>query len=83
MLARWWAGRGDDAILLARIQAELALANGAARRPWRRSAASKPWPAPLETDLLLLEAQADFMSVVPSTASTHSSSAAVLGRGRT
>jgi outer membrane PBP1 activator LpoA protein len=54
---------GDDAILLARIQAELALANS--NGPAALAALGsipKPWPAPLETELLLLEAQADFMS---------------------
>jgi outer membrane PBP1 activator LpoA protein len=54
---------GDDAILLARIQAELALANG--NGPAALAALGsipKPWPAALETELLLLEAQADFMS---------------------
>jgi uncharacterized protein len=54
---------GDDAILLARIQAELALAGGngeAALAALGRI--PKPWPAPLETELLLLEAQADFLS---------------------
>ena len=54
---------GDDAILLARIQAELALANGnGAADLAALGSIPKPWPAPLETELLLLEAQADFMS---------------------
>jgi outer membrane PBP1 activator LpoA protein len=54
---------GDDAVLLARIQAELALAsgNGAAALA-ALGGIPKPWPAPLETELLLLEARADFMS---------------------
>ena len=54
---------GDDAILLARIQAELALANGnGAAALAALGSIPKPWPAPLETELLLLEAQADFLS---------------------
>ncbi len=54
---------GDDAILLARIQAELALANGnGAAALAALGGIPKPWPAPLETELLLLEAQADFLS---------------------
>ena len=54
---------GDDAILLARLQAEVALAegNGAAALA-ALGRIPKPWPAPLETELLLLEAQADFLS---------------------
>jgi hypothetical protein len=54
---------GDDAILMARIQAELALANGnGAAALAALGGIPKPWPAPLETELLLLEAQADFLS---------------------
>jgi len=54
---------GDDAILLARLQAEVALSegNGAAALA-ALGRIPKPWPAPLETELLLLEAQADFLS---------------------
>jgi outer membrane PBP1 activator LpoA protein len=54
---------GDDAVLLARIQAELALASGnGATALAALDGIPKPWPAPLETELLLLQAQADFMS---------------------
>jgi len=54
---------GDDAVLLARIKAELALASGdGAAALAALGGIPKPWPAPLETELLLLEAQASFMS---------------------
>jgi len=61
MLGRVDDVRGDDAVLLARVQAELALAQGRpdaaldalARLP-------EPWPAPLASELLSLRAQAEF-----------------------
>jgi len=52
---------GDDAVLLARVQAELALAQ---RRPEAAIDALRrvpePWPAPLAAELLGLRAQAEF-----------------------
>ena len=52
---------GDDAVLLARVQAELALAR---RRPEAALDAlekvPEPWPAPLAAELLGLRAQAEF-----------------------
>jgi outer membrane PBP1 activator LpoA protein len=54
---------GDDAILLARIKAEMALAGGDGEAALAAlSGIPKPWPAPLETELLLLEAQAAFLA---------------------
>jgi hypothetical protein len=54
---------GDDAVLLGRIQAEIALSkgNGAAALA-AIDTIPKPWPAPLESELLLLQAQAYFLS---------------------
>lgn len=53
--------RGDEAILLARTQAELALARG---RPADAIAAlatvPEPWPTPLAVELLALRARAEF-----------------------
>jgi hypothetical protein len=61
MLGRVDAARGDDAVLLARVQAELALAQG---RPAVALDAlgrlPEPWPAPLAAELLGLRAQAQF-----------------------
>lgn len=55
--------RGDDAVLLARVEAELALAQG---RPQAAldavSRVPEPWPAPLAAELLRLRAQAEFDS---------------------
>jgi len=53
---------GDDAVLLARIQAELALAKGDGNAALvALSAAPGPWPAPLATEMLLLQARAYFL----------------------
>ena len=53
--------RGDDAVLYGRIQAEMALARGdGAAALVALDGIPKPWPAPLATELLLLQAQADF-----------------------
>ncbi len=53
--------RGDDAVLYRRIQAEIALARGdGAAALAALGAIPKPWPAPLASELLLLQAQADF-----------------------
>lgn len=53
--------RGDDAVLLARVQAELALARN---QPQAAIAAlgrlQQPWPAPVAVELLGLRAQAEF-----------------------
>jgi outer membrane PBP1 activator LpoA protein len=53
--------RGDDAVLLARVAAEVALARG---RPEAALTAlarlPEPWPAPLAAELLGLRAQAEF-----------------------
>ena len=61
MLERVGPVRGDDAVLLARVQAELALAQD---RPETALAAlarlPEPWPAPLAAELLRLRAQAEF-----------------------
>jgi len=61
MLGRVDAVRGDDAVLLARVQAELALAQD---RPEVALEAldrlPEPWPAPLAAELLRLRAQAQF-----------------------
>ena len=61
MLARVGPVSGDDAVLLARVQAELALAQG---RPEDAIDAlnrlPEPWPAPLAAELLRLRAQAEF-----------------------
>ena len=52
---------GDDAVLLARIQAELALAKGDGNAALVALATvPEPWPAPLATELLLLRARAYF-----------------------
>jgi hypothetical protein len=53
--------RGDDAVLLARVTAEVALARGqpvAAIEALQR--VPEPWPAPLASELLALRAQAEF-----------------------
>lgn len=53
--------RGDDAVLYRRIQAEVALARGdGAAALSALGAIPRPWPAPLASELLLLQAQADF-----------------------
>jgi hypothetical protein len=53
--------RGDDAVLYGRVKAEIALANGnGAAALAALEGIPKPWPAPLATELLLLQAQADF-----------------------
>ncbi len=53
---------GDDAVLLARIQAELALAKGDGNAAlFALAAVPGPWPAPLATELLLLQARAYFL----------------------
>jgi outer membrane PBP1 activator LpoA protein len=61
MLERVGPVRGDDAVLLARVQAELALAQD---RPEAALEAlgrlPEPWPAPLAAELLRLRAQAEF-----------------------
>lgn len=61
MLSRVDSVRGDDAVLLARVQAELALAQD---RPEAALTAldqlPEPWPAPLAAELLRLRAQAEF-----------------------
>jgi uncharacterized protein len=61
MLGRVGRVRGDDAVLLARVQAELALAQ---QRPELALDAldrlPEPWPAPLADELLRLRAQAQF-----------------------
>jgi hypothetical protein len=55
--------RGDDAVLLARIQAELALAEGDGVAALAALATvPEPWPAPLADELLLLQARADFLA---------------------
>ena len=55
------AQRADDAVLLARVTAEVALARG---RPTAALEALKqvpePWPAPLASELLALRARAEF-----------------------
>jgi outer membrane PBP1 activator LpoA protein len=55
------AVRGDDAALMARVQAEVALARG---RPTEAIAAlaavPEPWPAPLAAELLGLRGRAEF-----------------------
>jgi uncharacterized protein len=54
--------RGDDAVLMARIKAELAIAKGdGAGALTALAAIPEPWPAPLATELLLLRARADFL----------------------
>ena len=55
--------RGDDAVLEARLRAELALSRGdgpAALAALGRI--PRPWPAPLAAELLLLEARADMIA---------------------
>ncbi len=53
---------GDDAVLLARIQAELALAKGDGNAALVALASvPAPWPAPLATELLLLQARGYFL----------------------
>jgi uncharacterized protein len=55
--------RGDDAVLLARIQAELALKKGDGAAALAALATiPQPWPAPLASELLLLQARADFLA---------------------
>ncbi len=52
---------GDDAVLLGRVEAEVALARGdGAAAVAAIDAIPKPWPAPLESELLLLQAQGYF-----------------------
>ena len=53
--------RGDDAILLARTQAEVALARGRPADAIEAVATvPEPWPAPLAVELLALRARAEF-----------------------
>jgi len=53
--------RGDDAVLLARTQAELALARGRPADAIEALATvPEPWPAPLAVELLALRARAEF-----------------------
>jgi hypothetical protein len=55
--------RGDDAVLLARIQAELALAKGdGAAALAALATVPEPWPAPLAGELLLLQARGYFLA---------------------
>jgi outer membrane PBP1 activator LpoA protein len=55
--------RGDDAVLLARLQAELAIKKGDGAAALAALATiPEPWPAPLANELLLLQARADFMA---------------------
>ena len=52
----------DDAVLLARVRAELALAKGDGNAALLALAAVPgPWPAPLASELLLLQARAYFL----------------------
>ena len=63
VLDRVQDARGDDAVLEARLRAELALSRGDG--PAALAALSRiprPWPAPLAAELLLLEARADFVA---------------------
>ena len=63
VLERVKDARGDDAVLEARLRAELALSRGdgpAALAALGRI--PRPWPAPLAAELLLLEARADFIA---------------------
>ena len=53
---------GDDAVLLARIQAELAIVKGNGVAALAALATiPEPWPAPLASELLLLQGRADFL----------------------
>ena len=53
--------RGDDAVLLARVQAELALARGRPEAALEAlQSVPEPWPAPLAAELLALRARAEF-----------------------
>ena len=53
--------RGDDAVLLARVRAEIALArNDPATALAALSSVPEPWPAPLAAELLELRARAEF-----------------------
>jgi outer membrane PBP1 activator LpoA protein len=55
--------RGDDAVLLARLQAELALKKGDGAAALAALATiPEPWPAPLASELLVLQARADFLA---------------------
>ena len=61
MLDRVGPVRGDDAVLLARVQAELALAQDRPEAALEALARlPEPWPAPLAAELLRLRAQAEF-----------------------
>lgn len=52
---------GDDAVLLARVRAEIALTKGDGNAALAALATiAQPWPAPLASELLLLKAQAEF-----------------------
>jgi hypothetical protein len=54
---------GDDAVLLARIRAEVAIAKGGGAAALAAlGGIPRPWPAPLATELLLLEAQAELLA---------------------
>ena len=54
---------GDDAVLLGRVQAELALAQGNGVAALAAiDGIPRPWPSALESELLLLQAQAYFLS---------------------
>lgn len=58
--------RGDDAVLLARIEAEIALArNDPARALAALRTLPEPLPAPMAADLLALRAQAEFAAGHP------------------
>lgn len=53
--------RGDDAVLLARVRAEIALARGDyAAALAALATVREPWPAPLAAELLQLRARAEF-----------------------
>ena len=55
--------RGDDAVLLARLQAELAIMKGdGAGALAALDTIPEPWPAPLASELLVLQARADFLA---------------------
>lgn len=57
---------GDDAVLLARIKAELALARGDGNAALVALAAVPgPWPGPLAAEMLLLQARAYFLQGKP------------------
>jgi outer membrane PBP1 activator LpoA protein len=58
--------RGDDAVLYARVSAELAIAQGdGARAISAVESVPRPWPAPLASELLLLLGRAEFLAGRP------------------